>query len=187
MIRRGEEVYNSYGENMGDGRLLTEWGFVEEDSTGGLITFDIEEMGAGARKWMQMAQGGEMGWVDDIGIDDEDEQLIDLPPNDRPLGLTLDTEGVLSIHVFAIVYLDQPALQTGVTVRAAVEELRNAWMASEDENFDEPIEMKSSTFEAVTRIYQLLDKRLNSLNRSHLPMEDLYQLRDVSEPYSKCS
>lgn len=178
-IRQGDEVYNSYGDNMGDGRLLTEWGFVEEDSTGGIMTFSLEELETGTQQWMEMVQRGEMEWVDRLPVDDE-EQLVAPPPDERPLGLTIDTDGVMSVHVFAIILLGRSTTHTSDTVKRGVEELRSAWTASEDETFDEPIEMSRSTFDAVEQVYTLLGKRLASLNRSSLPMEDLYDLRDVS-------
>jgi len=177
-IRKGEEVLNSYGDNMGDGRLLTEWGFVEEDSTGGVISFSVDELGTGAQKWMEMVQAGEMGWADQMVHDDE--QLIGPSPEERPLGLTLDTEGVMSVHIFAVLLLGQTTQNDNDTVKRSVEELRNAWSASEEEDFEGPLEMTRTTFAAVGEAYKLLETRLASLNRSDLRMDDLYEMRDVS-------
>ncbi|WVF72216.1 hypothetical protein IAT40_007028 [Kwoniella sp. CBS 6097] len=44
-VIRGEEVWNCYGEGLGDARLLVEWGFISGDFAGEGLTWGLDELG----------------------------------------------------------------------------------------------------------------------------------------------
>ncbi|WVQ98792.1 hypothetical protein IAU59_005923 [Kwoniella sp. CBS 9459] len=71
-VIRGEEVWNCYGEGLGDARLLVEWGFISGDFTGEGLTWGVNELVLG----LGLVSGTDVGSArgDDGGEHDEDEE-----------------------------------------------------------------------------------------------------------------
>lgn len=179
-ITRGEEVMNSYGENLGDGRLLTEWGFLEQDSTGGSITFELEELGLGGQRWVNMsAKGWEVQLVQPG--EDDDDPLLCLPPDDKPWNLDLDGEGTLSVNVWAVLFLGEAAEgDDAAVVKRSIEQLLRAWRAIGEDDCEGPVVLRKDVFMAVERVVAVLGSRLEILHGAEKPLEELFEQRDVS-------
>lgn len=172
-VKKGEEVFNSYGENMGDGRLLVEWGFVEEDSTGGNVTFLPEELGNGVQPWQELLE---------VHVDEDEDRLIGQAPADRPWSLALDTEGAIGINVIAAIALgmvDTPIAAPSESIQQVVSEIESVWRKIED---DEDVDASASliTISVVHFVVDLLEKRLTALFRPDLSLEQLFNMRNVS-------
>ncbi|WWD15969.1 hypothetical protein CI109_100393 [Kwoniella shandongensis] len=127
-VGNGEEVWNSYGEGLGDGRLLVEWGFIGEEFVGDGLIWDLEDLGLGIAKeegeeeWEDMLDQLGEGWnernrkmdndtnpdVDDNDSDDSDdfdddhETLLCRQSRSNPHLLNLDQSGRISINLFAV-------------------------------------------------------------------------------------
>jgi len=182
-IRRGEEVLNSYGENLGDGRLMTEWGFLEEGSTGGSISFGLEELGPGGQRWVNMSA---RGWEVSLGKagEEDDDPLICLPPDDKPWSLDLDAEGTLGVNVWAVAYLGVAAeLRDGddaEAVKRSLRELLGAWAEIGEDDCNGPVRISREVFTAVGRVTALFQTRLAALYAADKTIDQLFEQRDVS-------
>ncbi|OCF36650.1 hypothetical protein I316_01903 [Kwoniella heveanensis BCC8398] len=65
-VVKGEEVWNCYGEGLGDAKLLVEWGFISGDFAGEGLTWNMEDLG--------LDRVGAMLGDDTSGKEDEDEE-----------------------------------------------------------------------------------------------------------------
>lgn len=184
-IDRGEEVLNSYGENLGDGRLLTEWGFIEEDSTGGSISFDLEELGPGGQRWVNMSA---RGWEVSLGGagEDDDDPLLFIPPDDKPWSLDLDAEGTLSVNIWALAYLGvQDYTEAGdeAMTKRSIAELLKAWKEIGEDDCEAPVRMAAEVYGAVERVVALFETRLAALHGASGTIEQLFEQRQVRGRY----
>lgn len=175
-VKAGEEVFNSYGENMGDGRLLVEWGFVEADSVGGNITFSPEELGMNTERWVQLLEDG----LPNIELDDQEDRLVGPAPEDRPWSLALDTEGAICVTV--IIGLTHGA--SSQSTPASLSDLHGVVKEIEQLNAvqstGENAPVDPMTVHVIKGVVNLLSTRLAALFRPDLSIDQLFDLRDVS-------
>ncbi|KAK8869756.1 hypothetical protein IAR55_000324 [Kwoniella newhampshirensis] len=134
-VADGHEIWNSYGEGMGDGRLLVEWGFISEEFAGDGLVWDVDEMGRReggdweeeldglGKEWKSRKGGGNDGDEvddDDDGDGDKDNDNDNDYDNDNDNEallcgqskseshlLNLDQLGRISINIYASLWLDQ--------------------------------------------------------------------------------
>ena len=155
-IQEGEEVFNSYGD-MGDGRLLVEWGFVEEGFAGDGLTWEIDELGGHGRVkslWAELVERDEFHLAPktasssrhgkgprESGTDGEDERqeeegrLLSPTLENKPGLLNLSQSGEVSINLWAYTHLKQiceqePGLdieQAESKIRRSADELETVW------------------------------------------------------------
>jgi hypothetical protein len=177
-VRLGSEVFNSYGENMGDGRLLSEWGFIEQDSIGGNVSFTLEELGRGGEMWMKMAEAG----LINLTIDRGEGRLIGPQPADRPWTLVIDVDGTISVDLFAIIVVGELANEEGMeeVVQQTVCQVESAAKTLDEED-DHPstVSFNDSTAKVVEQIIRLVEGRLKALYKADVGLDELFTLQDV--------
>ena len=202
-VDKGDEVLNSYGEKMGQGRLLVEWGFVEENSAGSNITFALEDLGGNElaqHAWTQLFEQDDwkemlQGMEDTLGAcEDIDDRLIRLSP-DRPDMFELDQNGQLSINAFAQLYftlqLNQESKEAGPHIASIVRKIESTWEATSKDMEDNPTGgfLSDTVKSLVIGVVDMLDKRIGRMQRPGLPLDALFDMRDVSHSIKiiKCS
>ncbi|CAD6589046.1 MAG: hypothetical protein TREMPRED_005243, partial [Tremellales sp. Tagirdzhanova-0007] len=118
-IGQGEEVFSCYQEDVGDGKLLVEWGFIEGQlGSGGVgLTWNVRDIvdRDTVARWVLLLQRGmiEKGLFGEHSQGDEDEGAT-LPVQDRLVGpadreqfglLNITTETTVSINLVIATYL----------------------------------------------------------------------------------
>jgi len=205
MVGCGEEVMNSYGKGIGDGRLLVEWGFLEGEFTGNGIEWTVAELlgddsdeGRAMRGvFDEIIKRGivalELYPDHDLDLDhdmeDDNEKLIG-PPNttstkscdpDEPI-LNLNHNGQISLNVWTALFLQSCR-------RASFEELETAIVSSvtelETANIAPKPAMDPTTMSTCQKVITLLKQRLDGMYRSTMSMEELLDRRDVSSLHSQ--
>jgi hypothetical protein len=202
-VRKGEQVFNAYGDSMNDGRLLVEWGFVEEDSAGGDLTFDLEsDLGgdsAASEVWGQLDAEGILddeapGPEDQYG--DPEAKLINSNSGvSAPFRLNQDGQlslGVIAQVLFTLKPIDpegeSPMHRAGESLRIMVRDLERGWARAQDEAPTETsleaqgehVDLLDETAQkVVTRIVEILDGRLARMFRADLSLDELFTMRDV--------
>ncbi|ORY27175.1 hypothetical protein BCR39DRAFT_538739 [Naematelia encephala] len=183
-IAKGEEVYNCYGEGMGDARLLVEWGFVGEEFAGDGITWDVDELSLKEDTgetvdidWSELAEK-----TPDAG--EETERLIG-SSKDRLLNLA--QSGEISLELFAHLFEDTTGMHDPKTllteVAKMVEHLQIAWMSCQDGN---SANLTDTELAVARRIVHVFDTRLGQMRRSDFPLEELFELRDSLPSDTRC-
>lgn len=206
-VRQGQEVMNSYGEGIGEARLLVEWGFVpgswprdehqeedeeetenlEENYAGDGVTWDLEDLVSPdiADAWLSM------GEVDDASLhlfptdvpDTEDETTLICAPKEGVYHLNY--AGQVSLRLFAALYLAS-ATAVGKGEDAALElelisdvnHLEATWAQDQAGEQVPPLRrLLRSTAEAVR---DLLKRRLEGMYRPELAVGRLYDICEVS-------
>lgn len=202
-VRKGEQVFNSYGDSMNDGRLLVEWGFVEEDSAGGDLTFDLEaDLGgdtAASEVWGQLDAEGvlddEAPNPGDQHGDQEDKLIASNPGVSAPFRLNQDGQlslGVIAQVLFTLKPIDSEGKlsthQAGECLKLLVRDLERGWARAQDEapteiSLDAQGEhvalLDETARKAVARIVEILDGRLARMFRADLGLDELFTIRDV--------
>jgi hypothetical protein len=203
-VRKGEQVFNSYGDSMNDGRLLVEWGFVEEDSAGGDLTFDLEaDLGgdtAASEVWGQLDAEGilddEAPDPGDQNGDQEDRLINSNSGGSAPFRLNQDGQlslGVIAQVLFTLKPIDpegeSPMHRAGECLKLLVRDLERAWACAQDDEAPtetshdaqgEHVDLLDETArKVVARIVAVLDARLARMFRADLDLDELFTLRDV--------
>ncbi|KAK4689762.1 hypothetical protein P7C73_g359, partial [Tremellales sp. Uapishka_1] len=171
-VEKDCEVFNCYGENLGDGRLLVEWGYIGQEFTGELH-FALEEK-------------GESRLIDSSGstndLDHSEESLIQLPDPDDLEKVSLNQSAQISRHFFAMSY--RSALRTEENEANLVQYIR--LMEDTQNSLLEGVQSGASPLERARllaiaqNVKTKLEERLSSTYRPELSQEQLFELRGVS-------
>ena len=198
-VGKGDEVFNSYGRGIGDGRLLVEWGFVEGEFAGHGLEWTIDEVFANAERsengventkavWEEIVRRGAVALelYSDDDIDEDGEKLICSPVDDNdgstPV-LNLNHNGQISLTIWIALYLSQRPAPTSATSTLETE-LVNSVNALEMANISPNPTLDPIITNTCRRIVSLLKRRREGMYRPEIPMEELLDLRDVSFPSS---
>ncbi|WOO84431.1 uncharacterized protein LOC62_06G007950 [Vanrija pseudolonga] len=182
-VAKGDEVMNSYGEGIGEARLLVEWGFVppeddadddEEGFLGDGITWSLSELcdAERAAQWQAMDEG------DDVDVEADDGAL--LAPRSAKNGVYhLNHSGQASVRLFGALWLANSGSHPSDDVRAglkrAVRSAEAAWEAHVAD--DDPLPLDSAVLDAIKGVVALLERR-----RAGLPamsVDELYAAREA--------
>jgi hypothetical protein len=189
-VRQDEEIMNTYGEGIGDARLLVEWGFVEGEFTGNGIEWEVEELlgedSEVKEVWEGVIQRGAI--VLDLFPDGEDDgedggRLI-APPTDSPKGdpdrtiLNLNHNGQISLHIWSALYLTSHSLDR--EIENFESKIINSVIQVETANISPKPTLEPETLMTCRQIVVLLQKRLDGMYRPEMTMEELLDRRDVS-------
>lgn len=205
MVECGEEVMNSYGKGIGDGRLLVEWGFLEGEFTGNGIEWTVAELlgdesneGRATRGvFDEIIKSGVVAlelYPDhdlhlDEDLEDDNEKLIGPPITtstksgdpDGPI-LNLNNNGQISLNIWIALFLQSCR-------RTSCEELESAIVSSvtevETANIAPKSAMDPTTMSICQKVITLLEQRLDGMYRSTMSMEELLDRRDVSSVLSQ--
>lgn len=198
---RGTEVMNTYGQGIGNSKLLVEWGFIQGDFTGQGVCWellevigedidnlhgtwrDIVDRGAVARELFPDFDVRDPDAGTDPQHEDEDLELICPPcPNDPSL-LNLDQEGRISLNIWIAVIVKhltlarRSALRVDDTLISTYRSLEGITCGQ----MDTPLMNRSGLLpKAIANIIQMFDTRLQSFHRPHTDVGDILNIRDVS-------
>lgn len=194
-VGEGEEVLNCYGDGMGDGRLLVEWGFVGDEFAGdGLLWSAAELDGETKEVWSRLMERGQITLWSMTAMEDERaeknrERLICPTTRGMDGSMSLNQSGEISIGLFSYLYLDegepikarQKMEQVEQEILSAVDEVETAWTQLHNDKHDGMVESMLSlpTSHTVQALLRLLDERCDRMQRSDLKLEELFDLRDV--------
>ncbi|WVQ78320.1 hypothetical protein IAT38_000405 [Cryptococcus sp. DSM 104549] len=206
-VEAGEEVWNSYGEEVGDGRLLAEWGFIGEEFADYGLTWDwrhimpTESSEGGSAlseaEWeplaRQLAESMPQG-----PEEDEDDSLLCPQSTKLPTFLNLDQSGRLSRSTFALLWirfalsLSKPLSAESNdlvnSLRQAIVEAESAWRDLEEDGGGDEAEVaemprpSEETIGAARACRSLLRARLESMHRPEASQEELFTVRDNLDP-----
>ena len=202
-VRKGEEVMNCYGDGIGDGRLLVEWGFVGEEFWGDGLVWDEEELGADEvvrEVWRKIVTQDRVTFLDgkayDTGNDtandtaNEGDRLIRLPDVGRFLTMNLSQSGEVSLALFGYLCLITHHTtigmidDAGTSIVKATKEVETTWTRLQDDAdvLDASIEVSLSpgTILVVRAVLRLFEQRLRRMYRSDIGLDELFERRDVS-------
>ncbi|KAL1406858.1 hypothetical protein Q8F55_006267 [Vanrija albida] len=191
-VRAGDEVMNSYGEGIGEARLLVEWGFVpgsapaagdesddDEGFLGDGITWALSELcdAERAAHWLAMDGGELAGELFEAGADD-DARLV-CAPSARPGVYHLNHAGQASARLFGALWLQgsgaHPADDVRGRLRRALASVEMAWEAHVAD--DDPLPLDSGVADAVRAVVALLERRRAGLPA--LTVDELYDAREA--------
>jgi hypothetical protein len=197
-VREGEEIWNSYGEGLGDGRLLVEWGFLGGEYEGEGITWEVEGICAkedvvGA--WAEIIGGNDLaGTLSDNDKDegangqDEHDTLLYRPKTGKLETLALNHNGQISTSLFALLHIhtlsqtqdiaNVPSEALIELVRGSIAKLEGAW--EHEDMKDRTEKLDRITLQTVDRVVKALEKRLSVYYRPEMTQDALFDLRDVS-------
>jgi len=205
MVGCGEEVMNSYGKGLGDGRLLVEWGFLEGEFAGNGIEWTVDELlgddsdeGRATRGvFDEIIKRGivalELYPDHDLDLDDDfeddNEKLIGPPIKtssksgdpDEPI-LNLNHNGRISLNIWIALFL-RSYRRTSVEDREAA--ITSSVAEVETANIAPKPAMDPTTMYTCQKVITLLKQRLDGMYRSTMFMEELLDLRDVSSIHSQ--
>ena len=193
-IKKGEEVFNSYGRGIGDARLLVEWGFIEGEFAGHGLEWGIDEILASVaserddlkdtrRIWEEIISKGAVGLelYPDGDTDEDTEKLISPPietsSDDRILNL--NHNGQISLNIWIALYL---LCRPATTTERLEADIITSVSALETANISPNPALDVTTIETSRLVIRLLRKRMEGTYRPEMPMEELLDLRDVSFP-----
>lgn len=205
-VRKGEEVFNTYGD-VGDGRLLAEYGFIGEEFADKGLTWEMEDIFPNSRELHFNITG--QGWVDlckqlssvtchgdglsnwTEGFGDVDDGLLCLQEPSDPGLLNLDQSARLSIVMFALCHLrvDQGAIPSDehliieyfqYVTAGVVPELARSWTELQQTGVIKTYQPSTTTIRTASFVYQLLQSRLNAMYKPQLSQAELLDFRDVS-------
>lgn len=200
-VRAGHEVMNSYGEGIGEARLLVEWGFVpgswpsqeqdyddddddddrdDDEYAGDGLTWDADEL---------TAAGGDVeGWaameptVGNFLLKSDEYEgaglLCEISP--RPGVCNLNHLGKVSSRLYGVLYAGEPG---GTDVEEFVKDITQSvrvWGCVQAG--EEAPEMPITMSKASSKTRDLIKARIASLYRPELDVGQLYDIRAVSSP-----
>lgn len=195
-VAQGEEVMNSYGEGIGEARLLVEWGFVpsdtddgdgEEEDEGFLgdgITWTLPELcdDERAAQWQAMEEG------DDVDVPADEGAL--LAPRSAKNGVYhVNHVGQASVRLFGALWLSHSGSHPNDDVRAglkrAVRAAEAAWEAHVAD--DDPLPLDSAVLDTIKSVVGLLERRRAALPA--MSVDELYAAREalVDAPLQKAA
>lgn len=199
---KGEEVWNSYGNDIGDARLLVEWGFITGDFSGYGLTWDVEELVIGSSErikeiWEVLTHTDSLevnaldwrtSWKEkdqQEGIEEEQEEyLLCGIVETQPDMLNLSQSGEISINVWALCWIlstshSSPSfsiLTIGDDIVRSARRIQAIW--NQDTTSIDRDE-RPDILATAKRIRSLLQDRLEGLHCSNLTVEALLDIQDV--------
>ncbi|WVQ70004.1 uncharacterized protein L199_008228 [Kwoniella botswanensis] len=202
IAKKGEEVWNSYGDGLSDAKLLVEWGFISEEYTGDGLVWDLEDLhlkgeGEVEEYWKKVDEAP----IDPIDEDteegeDEEERILCRRNEQNPRLLNLDQSGRISINIFSLLWLDQTrsrrngskecrAEDPGSLVQA-IKQIESIWKISIDEEYTEyDTLLIDDLVEVIQQVIDLLKKRIEKMYRCDLSEDALFKMRDDLSPEDK--
>ena len=186
----GEEVMNCYGQGIGDGRLLMEWGFVGEEFAGDGLVWEVNEIGgdeAMRNMWTRLMNTDRISTVAREGVQEgpEHDMLLCSPADGRSDLMNLNQSGELSVVLFGYLYLLDMNLtdigfeEVGSEIIKAVREVEMSWRRLHTAEPTCLASLPAKTIAPVGAVLDLLDKRLSRMNRPELTLDQLFEMRDV--------
>ncbi|WVW83011.1 hypothetical protein I302_105027 [Kwoniella bestiolae CBS 10118] len=199
------EVWNSYGDNLGDAKLLVEWGFISEEYTGDGIMWDLEGLGLGlGREGMEevwemvdecarIMENDSVVSRNDEAKDKNEETLLCAQSEHNPRMLSLDQSGRLSINIFSMLWLNHSGLSSseeeeGLNVPSlvrAIKAVEDLWRTINDDGEADLARLEGihdKMIRVVRGIIDLLNRRKKSMYRPELSPERLFEMRDALSP-----
>jgi hypothetical protein len=194
-VREGEEVFNSYGRDIGDSRLLVEWGFLEGEFAGHGLEWSLAELLSNSGRGKQgsgksikevwediVTRGGvALELYPDEDPDDDGQKLI-CPPittssSDPEHILNLNHNGQISLNIWIALYLRFHSLPTySEELEAGIIKSVNAL---EMANISPNPTLDATSIATSRLVVNLLKGRSNGMYRPEVPMEALLDMRDV--------
>lgn len=187
-VLAGREVMNTYGEGLGESRLLIEWGFVpsndddaeegrDEPLTGEACTWEPEEILTPTTKEIEVVEAANSA-ASRLFDEDNDDSLLCRPSRGA---YHLNYAGQLSLRLFAVMYARHAPLKYLV---GDVRTLDDAWAEIQDgaEVYPLPAHLRAVAHDLRT----LFQKRMDAMHRPELGIGELYDLRDVSRAERQC-
>lgn len=186
-VKEGKEVLNTYGEGLGEARLLVEWGFVpsgdeegeegekrEEPLAGEACTWEPEEVVPDSVKEVEVVAAANTAASKLFDEDDNYDTLLCRPSKGV---YHLNNAGQFSLRLFAALYAKHAPLKY---LLGDMRALDDAWAEVQDgaELYPLPAHLRA----VVLDLRALLQARLDGMHRPGLNIGELYDLRDVSRP-----
>ena len=183
-VEDGEEVMNCYGEDMGDARLLVEWGFVGDEFAGDGLTWDMDARGAMRALWEALMDRGRVT-LQDLSKEahGEGERLIRAPTEGTTRSLNLTQSGQISVSLFTYLCLREMAPDTAIddaeeSILGIRTEIEAAWICTQEHGeHDRPL--SSGTLRTARAVQLLLQTRLEEMSHPELDLGALFELREV--------
>ena len=195
-VMEGEEIMNTYGEGMSDGRVLIEWGFLGEEFVGVGVGWDMRELSGDdlvRGLWESLLERDRIASevFDGIGGGGGDgERLMCRSAIGGHESMGLAESGEISVNLFAYLYVcgldaisnDIVTVEEGAV--SAAREVETAWARLHGSDQEHDLQMSLDTTQAIRAILHLLDDQLARMHRPELSLEELFEMRDVrSSPF----
>ncbi|WVN85318.1 uncharacterized protein L203_100463 [Cryptococcus depauperatus CBS 7841] len=195
-VEKGEEVFNTYGQ-VGDGRLLTEWGFIGEEFADHGLTWYVEDVKTVMQAPLVDSVDWEklfsqlLHWISASKLDTFDDSILCPPVLSCPNLLNLDQNGRVSVNVFFVFWV-QIALQEEPTLRTDIPESWTRSIADDirlvESNWNDIQTMsvvvsptdpnRSRLVKVAVLIRRLVENRLQSMYRPETFQTDIIDARD---------
>ncbi|WWC89971.1 uncharacterized protein L201_004900 [Kwoniella dendrophila CBS 6074] len=209
------EIFNSYGDNLSDSKLLVEWGFILDEFTGDGLIWDLEDLNIGYPEnkmdkiWEIINEVAENIEIDKMNKEDEEKHEED-GEDDLICGqneknqklLNLDQSGRLSINILCLSvlfeYLEKNAISEidtnsnkirGLLVKE-IREIQDIWLqidSDSNQNTGKTPRTSNNKIKSpvIRRIRELLQTRLSKMHKHEFTQDQLFDLRDSLKPEDK--
>jgi hypothetical protein len=195
----GDEIYNSYGHDLSDARLVVEWGYIGEEFVGDGLTFSVDEIrrtaihpDGGVRgaeeACRELIEGGSLdGLFEGDGVDHG--RLLCLPLTEAILSVNQLAQISLPLFTYAHFFaapreaLRMTTEELHEHVVQVISELESRWRLQSTDMHEGAVRMSplsEPSSQTVNGIRKLLQARLASTYRPDLTQEALLDLLDVS-------
>ncbi|KAK6903011.1 hypothetical protein I204_07850 [Kwoniella mangroviensis CBS 8886] len=195
IVKKGEEVWNSYGDGLSDAKLLVEWGFLGEEYTGDGLVWDLEDLhlkgeGESEGYWELFDQAlNNFIYQDSAEHEDEEERILCGRNEQHPRLLNLDQSGRISINIFSLLWLNQirSRRKGQENLKAedlelllqAIKQIESIWKISIDEEYtDYDTLLIDDLVEVIQQLIDLLKKRIGKMYRCDSSEDALFKMRD---------
>jgi len=174
VIKGGEEVMSCYESNIGDGKLLVEWGFVTGEK--GVLNWGYREVlnGKTGRLFLEMRERGV------VGLFRGNQFII---AGDEGSGMSLGIDGRISVGLVLGVYLgvkEDSELDLGDVELLEKEFMDILRLLDTGFSTSQSDHQGSVTRKVVQAIIDLFDRRMAKLHEPEKTIAELYQIRSVS-------
>lgn len=198
-ISQGEEIFSCYQEDVGDGKLLVEWGFTEGQlgSGGKGISWNVRDVVAGefVARWVLLLQRGRLegelfGEHSQNGEEERariavQDRLVE-PADGEQFGLlNITSQSKVSINIIIATYLRVIDLTQDIQVDELETDIVNlvqeiercSHLATENGQMSTTLDTRAA--EVAQGIVKLVDTRLEGYHRLDLPLDAWKRMRLV--------
>ena len=165
-VAEGQEVWNTYG-NVGAGLSLVEYGYIDEEQEQGIA------WGLG-----DVPREVESCWVEEVGIELDQETLIGLSEGEKVFGLGAMAQ--VSVATVASVFLDKVSTDRH-TFRRVLRLLEAIWAAEDGEDIPSDEKDQIAACDLASAVLDFLNDKIQALHRPDFTLERLFELKDVSD------
>jgi hypothetical protein len=210
-IQSGEEVMNTYGQGIGDAKLLVDWGFIAGEYTGPGVQWDMDELVLAdspsqehgdnhdpcdgvQRRCLEAIDRGVValdlfpGQDQNPSEQEETDNLLCAPYStpggggDEPI-FNLSQEGQISLNIWITLYLASlPESKLSVKDENLESQLIKSVKLLESAYIDPSPHLPSEIIRTCRAVVGILEKRLKGMYRPEMEVEAILDLRDVSHP-----